>query len=106
MSGFDCVDDESASEADLTSQHPLPCEVTLEYLRKTTMNPLSFNYYMYYLWANISVLNQFRVSRNLPPFSFRPHAGEAGALDHLAGAYLVSDGIAHGINLRLNSVLQ
>ena len=106
MSGFDCVDDESACEADFSTTHPLPSEVTLDYLQKTTQNPLSFNYYMYYIWANINVLNQFRVSRGLTPFSFRPHAGEAGPLDHLAGAYLVSDGIAHGINLRLSPVLQ
>ncbi len=106
MSGFDCVDDESASEADFSTTHPLPSEVTLEYLQKTPQNPLSFNYYMYYLWANINVLNQLRVSRDLAPLSFRPHAGEAGPLDHLAGAYLVSDGIAHGINLRLSPVLQ
>ena len=106
VSGFDCVDDESASEADFSSTHPLPSEVTLEYLQSRPQNPLSFNYYMYYLWANINVLNQFRASRNLPPFAFRPHAGEAGPLDHLAGTYLVSDGIAHGINLRLSPVLQ
>jgi AMP deaminase len=107
MSGFDCVDDESASEADYQSTtHPLPSEVTLDFLKNKPQNPLSFNYYMYYLWANIHVLNQFRISRKLPPFSFRPHAGEAGPLDHLAGAYLVSDGIAHGINLRLSPVLQ
>ena len=106
MSGFDCVDDESGSEAEFDATPPLPCEVTLDYLKQNSKNPLSFNCYMYYLWANINVLNQFRVSRNLPPFSFRPHAGEAGPLNHLAGAYLVSDGIAHGINLRLSAVLQ
>lgn len=34
------------------------------------------------------------------------HSGEAGDIDHLATAFLLSDGISHGINLRKAPVLQ
>jgi adenosine deaminase len=33
-------------------------------------------------------------------------SGEAGDIDHLATAFLLSDGISHGINLRKCPVLQ
>lgn len=37
---------------------------------------------------------------------FRPHSGEAGDADHLASAFMLSQGIAHGIMLRKTPVLQ
>lgn len=37
---------------------------------------------------------------------FRPHAGEAGDIDHLAATFLTAHNIAHGINLRKSPVLQ
>jgi AMP deaminase len=39
-------------------------------------------------------------------FSFRPHAGEAGDVDHLAATFLTAEGINHGINLRKSPSLQ
>lgn len=60
----------------------------------------------YYYYANLASLNRFRVSRGLNAIPYRPHAGEAGAVHHLASAFLTADGIAHGINLRHNQPLQ
>jgi AMP deaminase len=37
---------------------------------------------------------------------FRPHSGEAGDTDHLASAFLTSQGISHGILLRKVPALQ
>ena len=44
--------------------------------------------------------------RGLNTFSFRPHCGESGNVDHLATAFLVADGINHGIKLSRAPVLQ
>ena len=38
--------------------------------------------------------------------SFRPHAGEAGELNHLHAAYLTARGISHGLGLRRTPSLQ
>jgi AMP deaminase len=38
--------------------------------------------------------------------AFRPHAGEAGDIDHLATTFMLAENIAHGINLRKSPVLQ
>ena len=38
--------------------------------------------------------------------TFRPHCGESGDIDHLAAAFLVAQGINHGINLDKNTTLQ
>lgn len=47
-----------------------------------------------------------RQSRGLNTFSFRPHCGEAGEIDHLASAYMTCENIAHGIQLRKSPFLQ
>lgn len=44
-------------------------------------------------------MNALRKKRGLNTFRFRPHCGEAGNIDHLATAYLVADGINHGVEL-------
>ena len=62
-------------------------------------------YWIYYLYANIYTLNMLRKKRGLNTFSFRPHAGEAGSIDHLIGAYLLAEGINHGIRLIKSPVL-
>jgi hypothetical protein len=36
----------------------------------------------------------------------RPHAGEAGDIDHLVSALMLCENIAHGINLRKSPCLQ
>jgi hypothetical protein len=38
--------------------------------------------------------------------SCRPHAGEAGDIDHLVSALMLCENIAHGINLRKSPCLQ
>lgn len=57
-------------------------------------------YYMYYLYANLTVLNQFRKSRGLNIFTLRPHCGEAGPIQHLVAGFLLTESINHGLLLR------
>ncbi len=104
--GFDSVDDESLPEWKLHNTPkksiPYPCAFN------QGDNP-PYNYYLYFMWANISVLNRLRMSvprRGYREFSFRPHAGEAGLVDHLAGAFLLSDGLNHGIVAKSSPSMQ
>eukprot|EP01117_Protostelium_nocturnum_P009497 TRINITY_DN3387_c0_g1_i1.p1 TRINITY_DN3387_c0_g1~~TRINITY_DN3387_c0_g1_i1.p1 ORF type:complete len:753 (+),score=234.64 TRINITY_DN3387_c0_g1_i1:66-2261(+) len=97
--GFDCVDDESKPTKRFTRKYPSPREWNYP------DNP-PYAYYAFYLASNIKVLNHFRESRGMNTFSFRPHAGEAGEIEHLAAAFMVANGIAHGVNLRKSPVLQ
>eukprot|EP00123_Amoebidium_parasiticum_P017658 comp23935_c0_seq1/m.42280 comp23935_c0_seq1/g.42280 ORF comp23935_c0_seq1/g.42280 comp23935_c0_seq1/m.42280 type:complete len:794 (-) comp23935_c0_seq1:96-2477(-) len=99
LGGFDSVDDESKPEVRKHKKFPPPNEWTEE------SNP-PYSYYIYYMYANIAVLNQFRASRGLNTFQFRPHCGEAGSVDHLASAFLCSESISHGITLRKSPVLE
>jgi AMP deaminase len=68
-------------------------------------NP-AYAYYAYYMYANLYTLNRLREARGFNTFSLRPHAGEAGDLDHLASTFLLAENIAHGINLRKSPCLQ
>ncbi len=52
------------------------------------------------MYANILTLNQLRRARGLNTYQFRPHCGEAGAVTHLATAYMVAENISHGLLLR------
>lgn len=58
MVGFDTVDDESKRERRMYKHVPRPSEWTSE------TNP-PYSYYLYFLYANIAVLNKFRQSRGL-----------------------------------------
>lgn len=91
--GFDCVDDESKVDIRIPTKAPLPSEWTYD------KNP-PFAYYQYYIWANVTTLNQFRAARNLNTFSYRPHVGEAGDTAHLCCGFLVANGINHGLMLK------
>ncbi|KAI8446006.1 hypothetical protein BY996DRAFT_4596589 [Phakopsora pachyrhizi] len=97
--GFDCVDDESKPEKRIYRKYPLPSSWT------TAQNP-PYSYWLYYLYANMASLNNWRKSRFFNTFVLRPHAGEAGDPDHLAAAYLTSHSISHGILLRKVPALQ
>eukprot|EP00756_Hemistasia_phaeocysticola_P000054 Hpha_TRINITY_DN10038_c0_g1::TRINITY_DN10038_c0_g1_i1::g.83957::m.83957/K01490/AMPD; AMP deaminase len=97
VSGFDSVDNEASVDPPLT---PISPDAWTE-----SHNP-PYAYWMYYMWANIRLLNQFREAHNLNTFSLRPHAGEAGELIHLSACFLTSEGIAHGINLAKTSLLE
>ena len=83
--GFDSVDDESKVERRLYRKFPAPEQWATE------QNP-PYSYYIYYLFANMTSLNAWRKKRNFNTFVLRPHCGEAGDTDHLAAAFLTSQG--------------
>lgn len=100
VSGFDSVDDESKHENpmfDLLT--PTPDTWAEE------ENP-PYNYYLYYMYANMTLLNQLRAERGLNKFVLRPHCGEAGNVHHLIGGFLLSQNISHGLLLRKVPVMQ
>ncbi|NXM95471.1 AMPD1 deaminase, partial [Sylvia borin] len=100
ITGFDSVDDESKHSGHMFStKSPKPEEWTSQ------KNP-SYTYYIYYMYANILVLNNLRRQRGMNTFLFRPHCGEAGALTHLLAAFMTADNISHGLNLKKSPVLQ
>lgn len=88
--GLDSVDDESKAERRLYRKFPVPDQWD------TGQNP-PYSYYIYYLYANMTSLNAWRKLRNLNTFVLRPHCGEAGDTEHLASAFLTSQGITHVI---------
>lgn len=97
--GFDSVDDESKVERRLYRKYPTPREWD------SKQNP-PYNYWIYFLFANLTSLNAFRRRRGFNVFHLRPHCGEAGDLDHLAAAVLCCHSISHGITLRKVPILQ
>mmetsp|Transcript_7480 Transcript_7480/g.22076 ORF Transcript_7480/g.22076 Transcript_7480/m.22076 type:complete len:868 (+) Transcript_7480:107-2710(+) len=101
VGGIDCVDDESKYDTVLLKGNPVP--KPSEYT--AVANP-PYSYWLYYLSANLSVLNQLRDSRGLNVFRFVPHCGESGQSHHLATAWLVAHGINHGIKLERLPTLQ
>nr|XP_004564528.1 AMP deaminase 3 isoform X2 [Maylandia zebra] len=100
VTGFDSVDDESKHSDHMFSyKSPKPEAWT------TDDNP-PYTYYLFYMYANIMVLNNLRKQRGLNTFLFRPHCGEAGSITHLVSAFLTADNISHGLNLKKSPVLQ
>ncbi|KAG2182456.1 hypothetical protein INT43_007386, partial [Umbelopsis isabellina] len=97
--GFDSVDDESKPERRLYRKYPLPKAWD------TKQNP-PYSYYLYYMYANMASLNNWRAKRKLNTFVLRPHAGEAGDSANLTSAFLTSQSISHGILLRKVPALQ
>jgi len=101
VGGFDSVDDESGYEASTS---------ILDYQTKpddwTRDDNPPYGYWNYYFYANLTNLNHLRKLRGLNTFSFRPHCGEAGPLDHLSSSYLVANSINHGNRLERNTVLE
>lgn len=92
--GFDSVDDESKLEKLIQSRHyPVASKWTFP------SNP-PYSYYLYYLYANITSLNQLRCRYGYNTFLLRPHCGEAGDPEHLISAFLTAHSISHGILLR------
>uniref|UniRef100_A0A8C4QC21 AMP deaminase n=1 Tax=Eptatretus burgeri TaxID=7764 RepID=A0A8C4QC21_EPTBU len=65
-----------------------------------------YSYYIYYMYANMAVINYWRRKQDMNTFVLRPHSGEAGHFTHLLDAFLTSDNISHGINLTKNPVVQ
>jgi AMP deaminase len=97
--GFDMVDDESKSERRPTKHMPTPAQWN------NPFNP-AYSYWAYYVYANLYILNKLREAKGMSTIKFRPHAGEAGELDHLAATFLLAHNIAHGNNLRKSPGLQ
>ncbi|KAJ5689782.1 hypothetical protein N7462_004174 [Penicillium macrosclerotiorum] len=97
--GFDSVDDESKAERRLYRKYPIPREWD------TKQNP-PYSYWIYFMFANIASLNNWRQHRGFNTFVLRPHCGEAGDPDHLAVGFLCCHSISHGILLRKVPLLQ
>ncbi|ODV60392.1 AMP deaminase [Ascoidea rubescens DSM 1968] len=91
--GFDSVDDESKIDRRFHKKYPVPK------LWNLNQNP-PYTYYLYYLFANLTSLNSWRQKRGFNTLVLRPHCGEAGDPEHLCSAYLLAEGISHGILLR------
>ncbi|TMS05307.1 AMP deaminase 3 [Larimichthys crocea] len=100
VTGFDSVDDESKHSDHMFSYKSPKPEAW------TTDNNPPYTYYLFYMYANIMVLNNLRKERGLNTFQFRPHCGEAGSITHLVTAFLTADNISHGLNLKKSPVLQ
>lgn len=97
--GFDCVDDESKHEMGRDSELPPPKEWT------SNIQP-PYHYWAYYLSANLRSLNELRAKRKMTQFTFRPHAGEAGDVDHLMSAFLTAEAVNHGITMKREPAVQ
>uniref|UniRef100_H3DCF6 AMP deaminase n=1 Tax=Tetraodon nigroviridis TaxID=99883 RepID=H3DCF6_TETNG len=98
--GFDSVDDESKPEQHIFNlDSPLPGNWTEE------DNP-PYSYYLYYMYANMTVLNHLRRQRGFHTLVLRPHCGEAGPIHHLVSGFMLSENISHGLLLRKAPVLQ
>jgi AMP deaminase len=68
--GFDSVDDESKAETfNFTAESATPDKYT------ANENP-PYSYYLWYMYANITVINQIRSEMGLNTFTLRPHCGE------------------------------
>ncbi|XP_051551142.1 AMP deaminase 2-like isoform X3 [Myxocyprinus asiaticus] len=98
--GFDSVDDESKPEQHIFNlDSPSPARWCDD------DNP-PYSYYLYYMYANMTVLNHLRRRRGFNTFVLRPHCGEAGPIHHLVSGFMLSENISHGLLLRKAPVLQ
>ncbi|CAK1583941.1 unnamed protein product [Parnassius mnemosyne] len=98
--GFDSVDDESKPE------NPYPNETMKRPDKWDDEENPPYAYYLYYMYANMTVLNQIRKEQGLNTFVLRPHCGEAGPNAHLSAGFLLAQNISHGLMLRKFPVLQ
>ncbi|KAJ0173439.1 hypothetical protein K1T71_010588 [Dendrolimus kikuchii] len=92
--GFDSVDDESKPENPM-----LDTDVKSPEEWDDEENP-PYAYYLYYMYANMTVLNHFRKEQGLNTFVLRPHCGEAGPVQHLVCGFMLAENISHGLLLR------
>lgn len=98
--GFDSVDDESRPQVRTNLKK---CGMPSCWDGKE--NP-PYSYYAFYIYSNLRVLNQLREARGMNTLTYRPHAGEAGDVEHLAAGFLLAHGINHGLKLKQSPVLQ
>ncbi|ELP93563.1 AMP deaminase, putative [Entamoeba invadens IP1] len=99
VGSFDMKGDESIYSTNGNIERVLPSEY------KEPSEP-PFQYWIFFLRMNISVLNNLRKSLRLNTFVFRPHCGETGDPMHCASAFLTADSISHGITLDDQNMLQ
>ncbi|CCW66629.1 unnamed protein product [Phytomonas sp. Hart1] len=99
ISGFDMVSDERWPDLPMNLATRPPHEWT-------TGDDPPYNYYQYYLWANIYSLNAFRRRRKFSVFSFCPSSGESGPAEHLIGSFLLAHNITYGVQLETDPVLE
>jgi AMP deaminase len=114
ISGIDSVDDESvfdtllAQRSQIDSSGAAVDQSVLADPRNWTseQNP-PYSYHAFFLQANIRRFNDFSSLLGHPwRLTYRPHAGEWGEVHHLATAFLLADGINHGVKLMDSPVLQ
>ncbi|XP_026743053.1 AMP deaminase 2-like isoform X2 [Trichoplusia ni] len=98
--GFDSVDDESKPE------NPILVESMKSPEKWDDEENPPYAYYLYYMYANMTILNHIRKEQGLNTFVLRPHCGEAGPATHLSAGFLLSENISHGLMLRKVPVLQ
>ncbi|KAL5967693.1 AMP deaminase 2 [Taenia solium] len=94
VSAFDSVDDESKVDP-IHFDYGVP---TADKWNRAENPP--YAYYIFYMYANIAVLNQLRQHRKMHVFALRPHCGEAGSVSHLISTFLLAESINHGLLLR------
>lgn len=113
--GVDCVDDESIPDPLVPRRSQLYGDNAIPDAKEDVLRPDAWNqainppysYYCYYLYANLKRFNDVCRQLGRPwKLTFRPHAGEAGEVHHLATTFLLADGINHGINLWHTPTLQ
>jgi len=97
--GLDSVDDESVREKAFHHASPLPKHYV-------SNNDPNYCYFAYYLYASLTSLNKLRAAKGFNTIAYRPHAGEAGDVEHLAGTYLLAHSINHGLMLQKSPTLQ
>jgi len=68
-------------------------------------NPPYF-YYMFYIWSNMNSLNSYRERKGLRKFLLRPISGFTGSLSELEVAFLLTDSVCHGNQLKNSAILQ
>jgi AMP deaminase len=113
--GIDCVDDESIADPLIARRSQVYGDSTPAGSTDDALTPDKWNvsenppysYYSFFIYANLRRFNDLCDRLGRPwHLSFRPHAGEAGEVHHLATAFLVTSRINHGINLYHSPVLQ
>eukprot|EP00930_Biecheleria_cincta_P002300 TRINITY_DN103315_c0_g1_i1.p1 TRINITY_DN103315_c0_g1~~TRINITY_DN103315_c0_g1_i1.p1 ORF type:complete len:722 (-),score=118.64 TRINITY_DN103315_c0_g1_i1:41-2164(-) len=115
ITGIDSVDDESFNDPITARRSQLYGEGMVGSTDEDVLRPgvwtvsenPPYSYYSYYLWANIQRWNDLCRHLGHPwHLTYRPHAGEAGPVHHLATTFLLADGINHGVNLQHSPALQ
>lgn len=101
--GFDSVDDESLREISFDMLGDRAYDPPSEWTEPVEPPYALFSYYLY---ANLYALNKLRESKGLTTFAYRPHAGEAGSIEHLVVTFLLARSINHGLKLQRSPALQ